>query len=171
MNDCIIRGERIHLINTEIQICKYIAKMRSQCAGEIINNTRAVPNQRMDEREDYIIDLEGIAGEMAWAKLSNTYPDFSISRRSGGRDSTYQGYGIDVKTTRYEMGSLLATLKKVHDHDIDIFVLMIGTLPDFEFGGWAYGEDLLKEENIKDKGRGKGYVLHYDELNDQIGWR
>jgi hypothetical protein len=60
-------------------------------------------------------------------------------------------------------GNLLATLK-VND-DVDIYVLAVVQYNIVHLIGWAKKQDLIKPENIKDLGHGKGYFLSRNKLN------
>jgi hypothetical protein len=155
------------LLKTEIAIVNFIARQRGNCAGKIVNGERAVKDQKMDDRTDEEIDREGMAGEIAFCKLANIYPDYSISIRRGGIDCVFNGMTIDVKTTRYRYGKLLATKNK-HVSYVDVFVLMIGEIPYFEFAGWLYSDELLAEENIRNLGHGYGYAVDQHNLRDEL---
>ena len=149
----------VSLNGIEQSICKHIAQQRYSNARK-----KGIKDLKMGPQDNYDTDLEGFGAEMAFCKLYNCYPDLHI-----GLDKDYDcvinSVKIDVKTTKYKTGKLLATLKKT-DSDIDMYVLMVGEFPNYTCVGGAYKEDLIKDENIKDLGRGKGYVLEQNQLTD-----
>ena len=110
-------------------------------------------------------DLDGIAGEFAFCKAANVWPDMTIGARRGGHDAILNGLSVDVKTTRCTTGHLLATTKKSTTAS-DIYVLVVGTVPEFRIAGWATARQLLHPDNISDFGHGPGYALHQSQLND-----
>jgi len=77
---------------------------------------------------------------------------------------------VDVKTTEYENGHLLApTYKKDREH-ADIFVLVTGEVNDgepFKIRGWAEAKELFQEDNLKRVGsQDKSYALKQSQLHD-----
>jgi hypothetical protein len=110
-------------------------------------------------------DLEGIAGELVACKFFNVYPDTETNLKDLPKYDllTSKGSRVDVKTTQYKNGRLLATLnKKVCD--VDIYVLVIGSFPVYDVVGWAKSEELIADKNIMNLGRGDGYALSQDQL-------
>jgi len=112
-------------------------------------------------------DLEGVAAEIAFGRMRNLFPDLSIGPRSGGPDFIGRdGSGIDVKTTTYDDGQLIATPKKAGDDGVDWYVLMVGTFPGpYEFKGYASREELFLPENLTDLGHGPTYALPQSALH------
>ena len=113
------------------------------------------------------MDEDGFGAEMAFCKLCNLYPDFSIGIRSGGHDCELGTKKIDVKQTHYPNGRLLGYIKKKVT-ECDINVLMIGRLPTFEYIGWVLSEDLIKKENISNLGHGQTYALEQNQTNNSL---
>jgi hypothetical protein len=109
-------------------------------------------------------DIQGFKAEYAFAKFKNVFPDFGLSVRSGSCDGvTHKGNRYDVKSTERRDGNLLATLKV--NPDVDIYVLAVVQYNLVHLIGWARKEILIRPENIKDLGHGKGYILNRDRLN------
>lgn len=107
------------------------------------------------------IDLNGFGGEVAFCRLYEIEPDFDISPRSSawGTDSgdcILNGKRIDVKTTEWQNGRLLATRWK--RPDVDYFVLMVGKFPSYECRGFMATGDLLHPSRLIDLGRGLTYA-------------
>lgn len=135
------------------------------------NRSAGVRNSKIGNQSNEFTDLEGMAGEFAFCKLFNIYPDFSISTRSSSQgedrgDTKVNGEKVDVKTTKYATGKLLAvTWKKT---DVDLFALMTGVFPKYVFRGFMKSEELIKETRLGDLGYGKTYIAKQSELKDLV---
>jgi hypothetical protein len=139
-------------------VCKTLAKQRYELARK---NNR--PDQQIGKQSSEQTDLDGIGGEMAASKVLNVYPSLILEPDSGW-DIQFNGYKIDVKTTRYKTGRLLAKLN-ARDEQVDVYLLVTGVFPDYSIRGWVMKEELLDKKNIIDLGHGKGYGLTQDKLN------
>ena len=156
----LVKNTMISLNPGEQEICRYIAKRRFEN-----NREKGVVNSRKGEQSDEYTDLQGFSGEFAFAKMVNAMPDFSIEPRSSDVDDgdlTWKGFKIDIKTTKYNTGKLIAATWK--QNTIDIYILMVGEFPHFSYRGWMRSEELLVPERIKDLGRGPIYVAEQSEL-------
>jgi hypothetical protein len=149
---------RVNLTKEELEICRTLGMKRHECARQ--NN---VSDQQMGDQDPWQIDIDGVVGELCVAKLLNLYPDLSVSPRAGGWDLLSKGQTIDVKSTRYTTGQLLATLKKSHA-PCDIYVLAIVDDRGATIVGWEYGNILFQPTNLTDLGWGQGYALPQDRL-------
>jgi hypothetical protein len=149
---------RVTLTETEARICKWLAEQRFTTA-----RAAGVKDAQLGPQASAQTDLDGIAGEFAFCKAVNVWPDMTIGARRGGHDAILNGLTVDVKTTRVESGHLLATLGKASTAS-DIYVLVVGTIPSFRIAGWATAHRLLRAENVKDFGHGRGYALGQRDL-------
>lgn len=152
----------VNLSEAETEIVKLLAEKRYQ-----INRDQGIKDRKIGDQSNTKVDEQGMAGEIAVAKHLNLYPDLTIEVTKGGIDLTLEdGTTVDVKTTEYDDGHLLApTYKKDREH-ADIFILVTGEIPEFKIRGWAKSETLFQEDNIKWMGSSsKGYALTQDELN------
>lgn len=130
-----------------------------------------VTDAQVGKQSPYEIDIDGVVGELAFAKMANLCPDLTVGPRSGGADLINRnGKTIDVKTTRHKNGRLLATPKKA-DKPCDIYVLMIVDDDSATFAGWATAEQLFKDENLTDLGHGVGYAMEQGKLNKTFSGR
>lgn len=88
------------------------------------------------------IDLEAAAAELAVAKGLGKFwspaESAALDREQGD-----VGAGWQVRWTRRENGRLI-----VHPRDADghIFLLVVGSMPDFRICGWIRGVDAKREE-------------------------
>lgn len=158
-------GITVTLDPTEQLVCKAIAKKRYQNARSM-----NVKNSKIGDQSNEQTDLEGVSSELAFCKMFNVYPDLTVQVRSS-IDGTDQGDAVlrdgrtvDVKSTRYFTGRLLAVRWK--KQNVDLFALMIGSFPTYTFKGFMKSEELLKEERIGNLGHGNGYIAQQHELKD-----
>jgi len=149
---------KIVLDEHELNLCKYIGEQRS-----LIARANNVIDAKIGKQNGVDADIQGFQAEYAFAKYANVFPDFGLSPRSGSCDGvTKKGNRYDVKSTDNKNGNLLSTLKVNPDIDIYILSYVHGNIVDFI--GWAYKDELIKKENIKDLGHGKGYFLSREKL-------
>lgn len=155
---------KIVLNESEQKLAKYIAKRRYE-----INRERGTVDAKKGEQSNEFVDLEGIAGEIAFCKIHNLYPDLDVkvtTQATDKGDCIYKGFKTDVKTTSYKTGKLICALWK--NNEVDLYALMVGTFPIYEFRGFAYASDLKIKENIINLGRGDLYALEQDKLKTNI---
>ena len=136
----------------ELMVARFIAASRQTHSRKNYEDKK-----RMDD--GFQADVDGMIGEMCFGKLFNYYVDLTPGKKKADFVSR-SGESIDVKSTRYRNGRLLATLDKTQD-PCDIYVLMVVDDQGGEYRGYVKKENLFKEENIKDLGRGKGYVYEF----------
>lgn len=155
-------GTKITLNETEQRLCKHIAKERYK-----VNRKKGVKNSKIGNQSDYLTDLEGFGGEMAFCKLFNVYPDLKVQVTNQQTDTgdcvLPNGKVIDVKTTKYKNGKLLAAKWKTCE-DIDAYALMVGTFPSYKFMGFMSRQELLQDSRLTNLGHGEGYAAHQSEL-------
>ncbi len=70
---------------------------------------------------------------------------------------------IDVKTTKYRTGKLIAALDK-KNKACDYYMLMLGTFPEYSLGGFCKKEKLLNRDTITNLGWGELHALEQDQL-------
>jgi hypothetical protein len=140
---------RVDLSENELRVARMVAVER-----QLYGRKNYEDKKKMDD--GFQADVDGMVAEMCFGKLFNYYVDMGLGKKKADFVSR-KGETIDVKSTRYKTGKLLATLDKKND-PCDLYVLMV---IDDE-GGWYKGyvskEELFKDENIKDLGHGPTYV-------------
>lgn len=146
----------IILNETEMLIATYIGMARH-------NNARVngIVDQKMGDQDNAFVDINGMGGELAAARCFGAYPDLTIVAADSlpGYDFVSRtGLRVDVKTTEYPNGKLLAT-KKTKLGDADMYVLVTGVLPKYRVIGYATEIELLDDRYIGDLGKGKGYIM------------
>lgn len=160
-------GTKYTLNDMEQLIVQSVSEKRFQN-----NRNKNVKNSRIGDQSDESTDREGFGAEMAFCKLFNVYPDFSIEPRSSNDDKgdailPIETRGsVDVKSTKYRTGRLITpTWKK--KGNVDYYALMIGEFPSYEFRGFMGAEKLMQEDRVRDMGYGKNsYVAEQDELQE-----
>ena len=149
--------KKIILNSAEQIVCKSLALMRYEIARAVNRKDQQIGNQ-----PSWQTDEDGLGGEIAVSRLLNVYPNL-VLKPDAGWDILYQGTKIDVKTTRYINGRLLAKLNS-RDDEVDAYLLVTGTFPEYNVVGYASRDSLLSPENIIDLGHGKGYGLSQEQL-------
>ena len=119
-------------------------------------------DQQIGNQPSWQTDEDGIGGEIAASRLLNVYPSL-VLKPDAGWDVMYRGKRIDIKTTRYKSGRLLAKLN-ARDDEVDVYLLVTGTFPEYDVVGYVLKDSLLSPKNIIDLGHGKGYGLSQDKL-------
>ena len=152
-------GTTITLNDAEQRLAKYVARART-------DNARSVnlAHTKIGPQSQYETDLEGMGAEIAFCRLMNVYPSLDVVDNPAADpqgDCVVLGRTVDVKTTRHKNGRLLAVLWKEKK---DLYALMTGTFPTYEFRGLADGDDLLSADNIVDLGYGPTYALAQEAL-------
>jgi len=159
-------GQSISLTYCEQKLAHFVARHRN---GN--NRHFNITNLKISAEDPHTVDLEGIAGELAFCRLFNVYPDIDTDRNPPHPlyDATIPpppGYRIDVKTTKYENGKLLVDARKGSKTDgVDFYVLMTGSFP----GPYTYRGMIAKEHIIQPHKLGllcgyKSYIAEQSEL-------
>ena len=159
-------GASITLDRVEQGLAKAIAQMRHNN-----NRSESVTNAKIGPQSNEDTDLEGIGGELAFCKLFNTYPDLSVETRSSlkgsdNADAVKDGKTIDIKTTKYENGKLVAAPWKKQGKKPDYFALMTGTFPVYTFRGFMKSDELLKDSRLGSLGHGPTDIALQSELKE-----
>jgi len=156
--------DTVTLLPSEVRIARWIGQQRWES-----NRQAGVTNAKVGDQGDAFTDQNGFGGELAFCKLFNTYPDFSIAPRTAlydTGDTWLHGHPIDIKTTEYATGRLLAVPWKTPPTAdcLLLFALMTGTLPTFTFRGFFAARDLLVPSRLGSLGHGPTYIAEQSEL-------
>ncbi len=162
------KGTTVHLSQTEQRIVRFIAKQRSEA-----NRRQGIVDARVGPQSSTELDIVGFGAEMAFGKMFNIYPDFSIEPRKGSADCIRFGDAIDVKATTYPNGRLLAVPSK-ELLAADVYALMIvnwaykdeNAVAEFRFAGFARAGELLTPERLTNLGHGPTYALSQGDLRE-----
>jgi len=142
----------------EVQVCQMIGRMRT-----LIARGNGVRDAKMGNQDGSEADVMGMMAEYGFAKKMNVFPDLGLTPRSGSADGVMaSGKRYDVKASKHKTARLLSTLKV--NPDVDVYVLCVVDGSTLDFKGWAFKEELIREENKTDLGHGTGYALTQDKL-------
>jgi len=152
---------KITLNETDQRLAEFLGKKRYEHSRE-----NKITDRKIGGQSNYITDLEGVAGEIAFCKLHNVFPICTDIGKREYYDLLSPTLGtVDVKTTKYSSGRLLVTLnKKNKEQTPDTYVLMTGCFPTYHCRGYMAASDLLKDANIIDLGMGETYGVEQDRL-------
>ncbi len=121
---------------------------------------------KKSKRDPYAIHVQGVGGELAFARMRNLCPLLNFLPTQGGPDVfTRDGKSIDVKTTIKGDGDLLVSTHK-RQAPCAFYVLMLADFPRYKCLGWIKGNDVFKEENVTDLGHGPVYLITQSNLKD-----
>jgi hypothetical protein len=156
-------NSKVYLSKIEQDICLLLAKMRYDN-----NRLEEIKNSKIGNQSNEETDIEGIGAEWAFCKLFNVFLDFSIYTRTSQEDKGDAllpcGKSVDVKTTKYATGKLLAVPWK--SRHIDLFALMVGVFPSYTFKGFMRAGELLTPKRLGSLGYGKTYIAEQKELKE-----
>jgi hypothetical protein len=158
----------ITLNENEQKIVEYIAKTRHSSARE-----KGFDDKQISDDSKYKIDLDGFGGEFAFCKAFNIMPSFVTGKTDKDDCIMADGTTVDVKTTVYRSGHLLAPMtKKVGDVDIYALVIKLSE-STFRIVGFRGSEKLISDYGYqchKDNPKlpGEGYALPQSELHEWI---
>lgn len=156
----------VTLNEAEQRLTEYVAKKRTAYHQHDENKLKNHLNH-WDWTQDEV-DIEGFGGEIAYCKLMNIYPDLDVELSTPDYDCiSTEGEKIDVKTTRYRDGHLIVPVNKI-THPADKYVLVTGEFPVYNIVGQCDADQLFMEENIRDFGKGPGYTLGQNKLEDVL---
>ena len=104
------------------------------------------------------IDIEGAAGEMAFAKALNVHWTGAINNFKDGDI----GHKVQVRTTKNHNNKLII---RDNDKDDNYFVLVTGSIPLFKIQGFILGSKAKQIQwYIGPNGRPKAYFVPQDAL-------
>ena len=145
----------IKLNYLEVHLASQIGMMRQ----EISLQKGLKDSHGFDGENGWSIHIEGAGGEMAVAKYANTYWMGSVNTFKKINDVGK----VEVRTRSRDYYDLLI---RNDDKNEDVFVLVVGKIPDFKIVGWLKGKDAKKPEWLKTyANREAAYFVPQSELN------
>lgn len=151
---------QITLNNIEQQMAIGIALGRQS-----YNTKNNIKEHKIGDRDAWILNLEGVGGEIACCKHFNVYPDtsYKVTKMPKYDLITPKGSRVDVKTTNHRTPILITRINKQVE-DCDVYVLVNGWFPDYQLIGWVESENFINQSNVRDLGHGDSYVMTPDKL-------
>lgn len=155
------------LTETEQQTIRDMAtKIENQGRLYFNNNYKIDKSMRF-----FDMNLNGFGAELAFCKLFKTEFDSTTNQYENhfNKNDTVlnTGESVDVKTTKYKNGRLLVRLGK-ENKKVDLYSLMIGEFPKFEFKGFAKYNDIIDSRNIIEIKGVPTYALTQEQLTLRI---
>lgn len=157
---------KVSLNQAEQRLAQFLAKARYENA-----RSKGKPDMKKGPQSCADTDLEGIGSEIAACKAMNVYPDMAtrLDKLPDEDMVSKRGYTIDVKSTKYEQGRLIAATWK-RGKPTDFYCLVIGQFPNYRIAGFMSSQDLLQEDRLADLGHGKTYTAQQEELQSTEDW-
>jgi hypothetical protein len=131
----------IELTDLECTIAQQVGLNRNSINRKI-NSFLQVKSKHLSSQE---IDVDGAGAELAVSKAMNVYPDFTVNGPQKYHDIELNGKKIEIKSTRYKTGCLLIPPNQ-KDWDIDAYILLTGSLPQYTFAGGCFKSDIITEK-------------------------
>lgn len=157
---CALFNMKVTLVKGEIETANMLAKGRTHA-----NQRPGKVNQLRSPAEQQELELNGMGAELAYCKAFNLWPDMTIGHRIGGEDCLHAGKTVDVKFTSYIHGDLYVTPDK-RDKGVDVYALVTGWMPHYDIVGYATSDEIFRDNNLADTGRGISYVVPRDKLHE-----
>jgi hypothetical protein len=149
----------VNLTEFEYSLCTQMAVIR-----DASNRNSGVQDQMIDKKQGkFAIELQGLMGELAFAKWAKLYPNLDVKPQSKTTDVVYKGWKCDIKVTKHLEGRLIVSLTKTKASS-DVYILGIISGLSVDFVGYCLAEQVMQEANIKDLGQGPCYCLDKDDL-------
>lgn len=167
-----LKGTQVTLLDELVNQAYEIGKQRHLLARE-----NGVYDNQQSNASWYLVDGEGVCGEMAFAQMINApeseweriraVQNLSAEKGTDLGDCLFKGLNIDVKTTKYDSGHLIITTSKLSNL-ADAYALMTGFRGQYIFRG-AISKQRIKDEISKFSIHANGSIwIHQDHLKSLI---
>ena len=142
----------VTLTAKEMATCRILGNMRT-----IASRSAGITDAQVGKQNPLDIDEMGVMAEYAFCKHHNIFFDPTTYARSGSYDCVLMGKRIDIKSTTYPDGRLIATVKG--NPDVDVFVLAVVMGSVIKFPGYITAKQLYRDNNLNDLGHGTTYAV------------
>ena len=146
----------------ERRLAKNLAKERQNWCVRM----NVMDQKKAAKLSGVLITEEGTAAEIAFAKVFNLCPDFSVCQFSKFDFVLVSGLRVDAKQSGNKRGNLIvkAATKR---NGTDLFALVLGSdQTNFSIWGYAWAGDLLRPENLDMTLPVPGYRMRRADLLD-----
>jgi hypothetical protein len=152
---------RYTLNETEQRLAKYVTNQR------IAYNERTHAKPTVYTPESlYKNNLNSYGAEIAFCKLHNVFPDTDYTVRHV-EDATVNGRTVDVKSTRNPSGNM--NVKQLDKKERpDVYALVTGDFPTYEYVGYMTTEELITEERLKELRYNPAWVAEQTDLTKEL---
>jgi len=144
----------------DLSECEQAASLRWQLA-----RASGVANQRRDKsRTDHDIDLLGVKGELAVARIFQIDHDIHKGGIDMNIDMWDNDVSFDVKATFTQAGHLLFKQKQYFKADVAILVTPNDIPDSVMVAGWIGRKEFLEKAQDVDFGSGPSVAMGYNDL-------
>jgi len=147
----------VTLNEAEQRLASFIGNARHLASRE-----SGIKDLRRGDKSADLIDKGGAAAEIAFCKAFNIYPDLDIGEKKIADCTLSSGHTVDVKWTSRQNGMLITVPWK--RAEVDIFALVVGTMPEYRIAGWMLATELIKQDRLRFVGNNNVYAATQDEL-------
>ena len=168
-----MKSELLHY-GTSLKLTQQDQRLIEEMSATICKQDRSyfVNNYKKDKTVKlYQMNLNGFGAELAFCRLCAVEFDSSTIQKESHFNKVdailKDGSTVDVKNTIYPNGKLIVRTGK-ESKRVDIYALVIGTFPVFEFSGWSSYIDIIQPKLIEDLGWGPAYCLPQNSLNKSL---
>ena len=152
----------IQLTPSEAALAQHLAVERIRVTGPTrTNDQMGHLDDQPGAREK--ADVAGVAGELAFCKAYNLWPDLDSSGPCTADACLRDGRTVDVKTTPVKGGNLIANHKP---HKTDLMVLVEADANDFHIIGFIPTEQVVQDRNLEPMHGRLVYKVAREELID-----
>ena len=160
----IMTGDAVTLGPAEQKLARFCAEGRER-ANLRAGIQRPIPLK--PGRSGVEQNVQGMGGEIAFARMSNTYPDLDLGVRSGTPDHRlHVGATVDSKATTHLTHPLLVVSILKKRGESDLYALLVCDWPTYTFAGFATEDQLFS--SVDDIGHGPSYVLEPSALHQHL---
>lgn len=152
-----MKGRLIRLTAAEADICERLGHIRHEIATD---TSPAGGNVRE------MVFVNRVASIMAAAKMLNVYTDLEYSIRTAWQLRIF-GRTVAVKWGKNSYTRMMAAPEE-KAADVDLYILVTGTLPAFVVRGWCYRRELFLQEALQVVHGRQYHVLPQTCLRDPL---
>lgn len=123
---------KIVLSDDECDVVRFIAQNRFSRARK-----RGQENKKIGKQSNEITEVHSVGAEFAFCKHFNIFPSFCFVPDAGYDCITPSGLTVDVKQTVLPYGKLVVKQRENLELKAQIYALVVGSLPNFEYVGFT----------------------------------
>lgn len=157
---------QVILTQKDVKLAQDVARLRNSKLGLVPNNRQST------KHSDYNINVVGLLGEIAVAKVLNVDIDRSFSMSGdGGVDISYENHTIDVKTTRYHRSLLIVNFLDEIKSDMLVLCRVDPIVPTNVYILGVVSARKFRRDHRQKKINGKNkFVMRWRDLKPISDW-
>lgn len=155
-------GDRVVFSEAERRVAEFLAKLRVRR-----NEGEGWVSKRVGDMPEHVPHWHGILGEIAMARMTNTYPDLSSKPVRTKRADLRVGHlRVEVKARKVHPNTTNGLMVrkgsveggKAHP-DVFVLILLPEDLSAGEYAGCVAARDFLVPTNVREFGYGPSYYM------------